>query len=85
MIELPGVCQGHVLHGCEPCHANWHEYGKGLGIKSHDCFFAAGCHACHVEIDLGNRFSAADKKFHWRRGFERTVRFLWVNGLVEVV
>ncbi len=47
-LQLPGVCQGHSAHGCEPAHSNQQRHGKGMGHKAEDIFHVAACHACHA-------------------------------------
>lgn len=83
-ICLPGVCEGHSPHGCEPAHANWQQYGKGMGLKAHDCFVAAACHSCHAELDQGLRFTKAEKLEAWQRGFERTLLIYFKSGWLRV-
>lgn len=83
-VGLPDVCQGHMPEGCEPAHANGQRWGKGTGIKAHDVFHAAACHACHVELDQGHRVTQEDKLFYWQRGFERTMLIYFREGWVSV-
>ncbi len=45
---LSPVCKGYSPHGCEPIHADFSEFGKGMGQKSGDDQHIAGCHDCHV-------------------------------------
>lgn len=83
-IQIPGVCQGYSPEGCEPAHSNQMEDGHGRGIKSHDCLHAAACHACHVEIDQGNKLNREDKVFYWTRGLKRTLLEYFKRGLLVV-
>lgn len=76
-------CAGHAPDGCEPAHANWSAYGKGMSIKAHDCYFAALCHRCHAELDQGP-VSREDKQAMWRAAFDRTLLTLWEQGMVRV-
>lgn len=82
-LQTP-ACIGFQEHGSEPAHANWSRYGKGMQIKAHDCFIAAGCHPCHAYIDQGSKLSNEEKLDYWQRGFERTVLALWARELVKV-
>jgi hypothetical protein len=82
-INIPG-CHGHAPNGCEPAHSNWHEHGKGKSLKAHDCFFAAACHSCHVELDQGSRYAREEKKEFWQRGHARTLLILWERGWIKV-
>lgn len=50
-IETCQNCKATCRPGCEPAHSNEPEHGKGTGLKAHDCFFAALCHACHAWYD----------------------------------
>lgn len=84
-LQLPGICEGHSYRGCEPAHANSSRYGKGMSIKAHDCFFAAGCHSCHAELDQGKRFSKEEKLDFWQRAYERTMLICFQNGWLKVV
>jgi len=59
--------------GCEPAHSNQLEDGHGRGIKSHDLYHAAACHACHVEIDQGKQLNREERAYFWNRGFKRTM------------
>lgn len=85
-ILIPEVCRGYVPEGCEPVHANWSSWsGKGTATKAHDCLFAAGCHACHVEIDQGMRYPKLARQAFWQDAFWRTQVILWSEGWVAVV
>lgn len=84
-IQIPGVCTGYSPEGCEPAHSNQQRHGKGVGRKSHDIFHAAGCHACHMEIDQMNRLPREAKEHYWREGFERTLLEYFKRGLLVVM
>lgn len=80
-LQIPGVCEGG--RG-EPCHANWSDFGKGKSIKAHDCFFASGCRACHMEIDQGSRLTREEREAYWNLGWRGTMLALWQRGLIGV-
>jgi len=85
MHTLPCFLRGI---GCEgmpavPCHSNQLIHGKGLSMKAHDCFVAAGCNTCHHEIDNGKNLDKAAAHTLWRNGIDLT--FMWVYGSGEVV
>ena len=84
-LRLPGVCQGHSEHGCEPAHSNQQRHGKGMGYKADDFYHAAACHACHAELDQGRRFTKSDKREFWQAGWERTMALYFKNGWLRVV
>jgi hypothetical protein len=80
-LGLPGVCEGGVG---EPCHSNQSKHGKGGALKAHDHWFAAGCRACHRELDQGKRFTREEKAEFWERGHIQTMNLLWLRGLIRV-
>lgn len=48
--QLPCVrCQAPAPS--QACHANWGEFGKGMGIKADDSYTIPLCHDCHVWLD----------------------------------
>lgn len=82
MFGIYGVCEGG--RG-EPCHSNQARHGKGKSLKAHDLFFAAGCRACHRELDQGTRFTREEKAAMWQDAFERTLLTLFQRNLVGVL
>lgn len=82
-IGLPDVCAGYSVDGCEPAHGPKSMLGGGGALKSDDVF-AAGCHACHVEIDQGKRLSRDERQWFWLRGAARTWALLMKRGLLQV-
>ena len=68
-----------------PAHANWHQYGKGLGIKAHDIFVAATCIDCHDVID-GRRGELSKEEQHdmWHAAWLRTLTFLFQEGWITI-
>lgn len=81
-FQIEGVCEGGVAS--DPCHSNFAKHGKGKSLKAHDCFVAAGCRACHREVDQGHRFNREERIELWQRAFERTLLLLWQRGLLSV-
>lgn len=66
------VCRG----ACErdtvvPCHANWSDYGKGMGIKAPDIYTVPGCARCHACLDQGMTLTKAEKKATWEWAYTR--------------
>ncbi|MCM2574545.1 DUF1364 domain-containing protein [Achromobacter xylosoxidans] len=71
-LQIPGVCRG----ACEsdtvvPCHANWSDYGKGMGIKAPDIYTVPGCARCHACLDQGMTLTKAEKKATWEWAYTR--------------
>lgn len=48
--QLP-CCQCHAPPPSQACHANWGEFGKGMGIKADDSYTIPLCATCHREFD----------------------------------
>lgn len=75
--------------GCEdgtivPAHANGAEFGKGAGIKAHDCFFAWLCQRCHTEYDQGKTMNREEKRDFFIRAMHKTWLWLWQNEKIVV-
>lgn len=51
-LRVPGVCRDETAT-VVPCHANWSDYGKGMGQKAADRFTVPGCWRCHSWLDQG--------------------------------
>lgn len=82
-IQIPDVCTGYSPEGCEPAHGPRSMLDGGGALKSSDVF-AAGCHACHIEIDQGKRLSREDRQWYWLRGMARTWALLVRTGRLKV-
>jgi len=74
-------------------HSNLQEHGRGHAHQAHDCFHAWLCIRCHSFLDHGGvgkdpsgLYSATreDKAEMFRRAMDRTLRFLWEQGLIQV-
>jgi hypothetical protein len=80
-------CQncGRWTDGCEPAHANWHEYGKGGALKAHDLYHAALCHDCHAMLDQGNTLSKDEKKALWQHAHRKTMLLYFQEGWIGVL
>lgn len=44
-------CQCHAPPPSDVAHANWGQFGKGMGIKSDDEYTIPLCRACHKNLD----------------------------------
>lgn len=84
-VRIPGVCEGHSSHGCEPAHSNQQRHGKGMGNKAADYMHAASCHACHAELDQGRSLSRAERRAYFEEAWERTLALYFENGWIGVV
>ena len=66
----------------QAAHANWTEYGKGMGMKAHDVYSAALCVGCHAGIDQGSKLSYQERKELWEAAWRKTMLVLFEEGLV---
>jgi hypothetical protein len=66
-------------------HANWQEFGKGLGCKAHDWAVAWLCQICHDTID-GRRGAMQRQEAYerWITAWIRTMTKLFELGIVVV-
>lgn len=76
-----GIEDGTIV----PAHGNGSQYGKGMGIKAHDVFFAGLCMRCHARYDHGNDMSRTEKQEFFAKAMHKTWLWLWINGKVKVV
>ena len=82
-------CQADFDHICNgpsvPAHSNQQIFGRGIGHKSHDCFFAGVCPAAHDQLDgRANGLDRETKQALWLRAYISTQIWLWENGKVKV-
>ena len=82
-LNLPSICS-HNSETVVAAHSNWHEHGRGMGIKASDVFVADACSACHAELDQGNQFSEEEKRNYWERGFRATLLRRLEQGILKV-
>ena len=69
-LQIPGVCRGE-RDTVVPCHANWSDYGKGMGIKAPDIYTVPGCARCHACLDQGMTLTKTEKKATWEWAYTR--------------
>jgi len=69
-LQIPGVCRGE-RDTVVPCHANWSDYGKGMGIKAPDIYTVPGCFRCHQCLDQGFSLTDAEKRATWEWAYNR--------------
>ena len=54
-LLVPHICLGEPgQETVVPCHPNWADYGKGMGLKADDKYVVPGCFACHSWLDQGS-------------------------------
>jgi cytochrome c553 len=59
------------------------DQGKGMSIKTDDCFTAALCVTCHAELGQGKEYTRAQKREMMDAYILQTVRALAKEGLVK--
>lgn len=70
-LQIPGICLRIPENpSVVPCHANWHEYGKGGALKAADKYTVPGCGLCHHWLDFG-KAAYDDKKAAWESAYAR--------------
>jgi len=58
--------------------------GKGMGMKTDDCFTAALCVDCHAEIDQGAALTRQERRDRLDQAILMTVRQLAVDGRLAI-
>jgi hypothetical protein len=69
-LSIAGVCRSES-DTVVPCHANWADYGKGMGIKAKDIYTVPGCMRCHAELDQGFSLTKEAKRAVWEWAYTR--------------
>lgn len=67
-LAIPGVCRGDIAT-VVPAHANWADYGKGMGIKARDEYTVPACRDCHSELDQGRHLSKDERRLVWESAY----------------
>jgi hypothetical protein len=82
--DWPHECVGY--NGCEPAHSDSHFFGRGIGHKADDCFFASLCRNAHADITAKvNDETERDQKFYdWLRAYVKTQTWLWTHGWIKL-
>jgi hypothetical protein len=57
--------------------------GKGMAMKSHDCWTTPMCHTCHSDFDQGTTYTREEKRELMDRMIIETIYELAVAGLVK--
>lgn len=78
-IEL---CVRCGRYGVEAAHR---DEGKGMGLKTDDCYTAALCHECHHELGNGKNLPRAERRMEMDRWILATIRLLAVAGKLKAV
>ena len=61
----------------QACHANWGQFGKGMGIKADDEYTIPLCHVCHRWLDQYQELDR-DEAREWFLG-----KLAFVNGALQ--
>ena len=79
------ACQACGKYGASvPAHANWQQYGKGIGLKAHDIFVAALCPLCHDLVDgRHGALSNAERHDLWHAAWIKTLTWWVVHGTLK--
>lgn len=85
-LNYPG-CTGGISQDFPsvPCHPNWLEDGKGVGLKAHDDLAVPGCPSCHFQHDTGTLYTTEQKKEVHDRALAKWRRRLLRIGAVKLV
>lgn len=83
-LQLPNICNGNP-ETVVAAHSNQLRHGKGGALKAHDCFIAYACHACHAELDQGNKFDYETKNAYWQQAHEKTLLQMFLRGIIKVM
>lgn len=86
MAEVPGLCKGDT-RTVVWAHSNMLAHDKGRSMKAHDCFGCFACQPCHDYIDGRNTRpppGTPEPRIVFYRAFERTLVYLWAEGLIGV-
>ncbi|AKG14178.1 hypothetical protein AAX11_09325 [Moraxella bovoculi] len=67
----------HAPPPSQACHANWGQFGKGMGIKADDSYTIPLCHTCHVWLDQYQAMSREEARA-WFMG-----KLAFVNGALQ--
>ena len=65
-------------------HANWSDFGKGMGHKASDAAIAFMCGRCHSEIDQGAKLTKAERRSKWVEAAVKTWVWLAETGRITV-
>lgn len=84
-LNYPGCTGGQdAERPSVPCHPNWLEDGKGVGLKSHDDLAVPGCPSCHYQHDTGTIYTTEQKKEIHAHAHKRWWRWLLTSGKVTI-
>jgi hypothetical protein len=84
-FQIPGICIGYSVEGCEPAHSNKQEHGKGWGLKSGDNYHVASCAPCHREYDSGTQVDKDIKDQCFNAGMSKTIEYYFKQGWLKVL
>lgn len=83
-VQIPGVCNGNT-ETVVWAHANSLQFGKGIGMKTHDLLGAYACQCCHDVYDrrIKTTHERAFIESCFMEGHMKSLRILIDEGLVK--
>ena len=84
MALFPHGCNS--FKGCVPMHADFQIFGRGIGHKTPDWAWAAGCPEAHriLTAKVNDDMKREQKFYDWLRAYVKTQDYLWANKLVRL-
>lgn len=83
-VQIPGICNGNSKTVVW-AHANSLQFGKGIGMKTHDLLGAYACQRCHDAYDRRIR-TQHDREFVekcFMEGHMKSLKILIEEGLIK--
>ena len=74
--QLP-CCRCYAPPPSQACHANWGQFGKGMGIKADDEYTIPLCYVCHRWLDQYQELDREQAKAWFMAKWEFT------NGVLD--
>ncbi len=83
-VQLPGVCNGNP-ETVVWAHANSLQFGKGIGMKTHDLLGAYACQQCHDAYDRRIKTDHVREfvEFCFMEGHMKSLKMLIDEGVVK--
>ena len=78
LIRTLSCCQCYAPPPSQAAHSNWHEHGKGKGIKADDRYTISLCRDCHQKFDTyGLGMDGQQSKAWFLKMLDKTNRALY--------